>query len=48
MCIAHAAYGGVGLLTQWLRSGDTNPGPLLHVATNALPAFWFELTAHAG
>jgi AcrR family transcriptional regulator len=46
MCVAHAAYGGVGLLTQWLRSGVKDPGPLLHVATNALPAFWFELTAH--
>jgi AcrR family transcriptional regulator len=48
MCIAHAAYGGVGLLTQWLRSGVKDPEPLLHVATNALPAFWFELTGDDG
>ena len=47
MCLAHAAYGGVGLLAQWLRSTDRNPGFLPDVAVNALPEFWSRMGAPA-
>ncbi|MGV9914710.1 TetR/AcrR family transcriptional regulator [Streptomyces tendae] len=39
--VMHAAYGGVGMLVQWLRDADIDFEQVVQVGFTVLPPFWF-------